>query len=172
MNMLTETTVPLALPVRSAEPSDIPRIMELIESAKGIMRSDGNPTQWGGTYPERHIIERDIENGHGWIVEHEGTAAGYFAFIPSPEPTYARIEGRWLEDISPYFVIHRIASTPDSHGIFRSIIAHASKHCSNLRIDTHHDNRIMQKLILSSGFTYCGIIHLANGDPRLAYQKL
>ena len=29
----------------------------------------------------------------------------------------------------------------------------------------------MQRVILKNGFTYCGIIHLKNGDERLAYQK-
>ena len=33
-------------------------------------------------------------------------------------------------------------------------------------------NHIMQHNILKHGFTYCGIIHLANGDERRAYQKL
>jgi len=43
---------------------------------------------------------------------------------------------------------------------------------ANIRIDTHKDNRIMQHNIEKHGFTYCGIIYLANGDERLAYQKL
>ena len=43
---------------------------------------------------------------------------------------------------------------------------------TNIRIDTHRDNRIMQHNIEKHGFTYCGIIYLANGDERLAYQKL
>lgn len=30
--------------------------------------------------------------------------------------------------------------------------------------------RIMQHCIRKAGFRYCGIIHLANGDERLAYQ--
>ena len=30
---------------------------------------------------------------------------------------------------------------------------------------------IMQHNIAKHGFTYCGIIYLANGDERLAYQK-
>ena len=30
----------------------------------------------------------------------------------------------------------------------------------------------MQHNIEKHGFTYCGIIYLANGDARLAYQKL
>ena len=39
-------------------------------------------------------------------------------------------------------------------------------------IDTHKDNAIMQHNIVKHGFSYCGIIHLASGDERLAYQKL
>ena len=37
-------------------------------------------------------------------------------------------------------------------------------------LDTHKDN-IMQYNIEKYGFTYCGIIYLASGDARLAYQK-
>ena len=31
---------------------------------------------------------------------------------------------------------------------------------------------IMQHTILKQGFSYCGIIYLESGDPRLAYQKI
>ena len=48
----------------------------------------------------------------------------------------------------------------------------AFAHESNIRIDTHKDNAIMQHNIVKHGFRYCGIIHLASGDERLAYQKL
>ena len=44
-------------------------------------------------------------------------------------------------------------------------------HDNNIRIDTHRDNKIMQHNIEKHCFTYCGIIYLANGDERLAYQK-
>ena len=30
----------------------------------------------------------------------------------------------------------------------------------------------MQHNLLEHGFTYCGIINLASGDPRQAYQKV
>jgi len=33
-------------------------------------------------------------------------------------------------------------------------------------------NRIMQHNIEKRGFTYCGIIYLANGDERHAYQRM
>ena len=36
----------------------------------------------------------------------------------------------------------------------------------------HRDNHIMQHLLAKHGFSQCGIIHLLNGDERLAYQKV
>ena len=100
-------------------------------------------------------------------------AVGYFAFLPSPEPTYARIEnGAWLDDRLPYHVIHRIASYPEVHGVFKTIMDFAFAADPNIRIDTHKDNRIMQHNILKHGFTYCGIIYLESGDERLAYQRI
>jgi hypothetical protein len=45
-------------------------------------------------------------------------------------------------------------------------------HDTNIRIDTHQDNKIMQHNILKHGFSYCGIIYLLSGDERLAYQKI
>ena len=40
----------------------------------------------------------------------------------------------------------------------------------NVRIDTHADNIPMQGAIANQGFTKCGIIHVEDGSPRLAYQ--
>ena len=68
--------------------------------------------------------------------------------------------------------IHRIASYPDAHGIFSSIMEFCFSNDENIRIDTHRDNKIMQHNILKHGFTYCGIIYLLSGDERLAYQKV
>ena len=45
-------------------------------------------------------------------------------------------------------------------------------HDVNIRIDTHRDNLIMQHNLLKHGFAYCGIIYLASGDTRLAYQRI
>ena len=147
--------------------------MPVLEAAKGIMRSSGNRDQWKDGYPTREIIEDDIRKGYGFVVTDGSAIVAYFAFIPSPEPTYSYIEdGAWLEDTLPYHVIHRIGSTPDSHGVFNSIMDWCRAQDPNLRIDTHRDNHIMQHCILSYGFKYCGIIYLANGDERLAYQLI
>ena len=150
------------------------QIMAVLDAARQIMRSDGNIGQWINGYPSEEIIKDDIENGYGYVVV-DDFIVSYFAFIPSPEPTYNTIyEGNWLDDTLPYHVVHRIGSTPSSHGIFKTIMdwCFANDPYRNIKIDTHRDNRIMQHCILSYGFTYCGIIYLTSGDERLAYQLI
>jgi hypothetical protein len=148
-------------------------IMMVMDAAKKIMRQSGNKHQWGEGYPSEAVITADMERNGGFVIEDDGRIVGYFAFLPSPEPTYARIyDGRWLDDERPYHVVHRIGRYPNAHGIFVSIMDYCFSKDSNIRIDTHRDNHIMQHNIEKYGFTYCGIIYLANGDERLAYQKL
>lgn len=147
-------------------------IMQVMDAAKKIMRHSGNMLQWVDGYPSESAIAADLEREGGFVVEDDGKVVGYFAFLPSPELTYSKIyDGEWLEDEESYHVVHRIASYPDAHGIFTSIMDFCFSHDSNIRIDTHRDNKIMQHNLLKHDFTYCGIIYLANGDERLAYQK-
>lgn len=159
--------------IRPATESDIPAMMALYEEAKGIMRADGNMSQWTGGYPQEEVVLRDISSGHGYIIEDGGVPVGTFAFIPGVEPTYLSIyEGEWLDADAPYATIHRLASTPRSHGVARACFDWCASRCPNLRIDTHRDNSIMRHVVTSWGFLYCGIIYLASGDERLAYQRL
>lgn len=146
--------------------------MEICAQAREIMRADGNMNQWTGGYPSKDVIRADIDASVGQVIEVCGQLEGYFAFIPGIEPTYLRIEGGWLNESEPYCTIHRLASTRTSRGIARACFEWCWGQCRNLRIDTHEDNRIMRHCIEAFGFTYCGVIHLRNGDPRLTYQKL
>lgn len=148
-------------------------IMKVMDAAKGIMRQSGNMHQWGEGYPSEAVVMADIERNGGFVIEDDGKIVGYFAFLSSPEPTYASIyEGKWLDDKESYHVVHRIGSYPDTHGIFSSIMDFCFSKDPNIRIDTHRDNHIMQHNIAKHGFTYCGIIYLVSGDERLAYQKI
>lgn len=160
--------------IRKSNVSDLPKLLELASQARIIMRKSGNFKQWDEDYPSYEIFSNDISNGNSYIIEDENNIAiATFAFIHSPEPTYSIIEkGEWLDDKKDYYVLHRIASTPNCHGIFNMILDFAFNVTDNIRIDTHKDNKIMQHLITKNAFTYCGIIYLANGDERLAYQKI
>ncbi len=153
--------------------NDVPVIMRLIDEARVIMRSCGNVNQWIDGYPSEETIQNDINNGHCYLLEEQdGQIVASFAFIPGPEPTYKEIfVGRWLDD-EPYYVVHRLASTPSSHTVFNDVMDYCMGVAGNLRIDTHRDNVIMRHVIERYGFTYCGIIYLLSGDERLAYQLM
>lgn len=169
------------LTIRRSTVNDIPAMMSLYAAAKRTMRADGNMEQWNGPYPSESNALNDIEKGFSYIVENDGVPAGTFAFIPGVEPTYDKIfDGSWIDDVSPYATIHRIAGDPECHGIAYTCFDWCRKRCQegghdgkqwSLRVDTHKDNHIMQHVVERFGFTYCGIIYLADGSPRLAYQK-
>lgn len=159
--------------IRHASAGDLGRIMEVLAAAKQVMRRAGNVNQWINGYPDEGAILSDMERGGAMVVEDDGVVVAYFAFLPSPEPTYAAIYGgAWLDDTLPYHVVHRMGGVPEASGIFDSAMDYCFGVDPNIRIDTHRDNTIMQHLIEKHGFTYCGIIYLDSGDERLAYQKL
>lgn len=157
--------------IRTAEATDLPVIMQLVVSAKAIMRKSGNINQWNDGYPSEEIISEDIKNGCCQIIMHGDTAVGSFVLKAGPDPTYSNIyDGQWLDD-KPYYVIHRITSRENAHGIFKEMLDYCFNIFHNIRIDTHRDNTIMRHLLEKNGFTCCGIIHIANGNERVAYQK-
>ena len=157
--------------IRKAELTDADCIMQMIDNSRAVMRSNNNFNQWTDGYPQNDIILKDIHSSNGYIVTKNNIPKAYFAFIHSPEPTYQKIYGgQWLND-NPYYVIHRLAKAPDVKGILKAVLDYCFIKTYNIRIDTHRDNKIIQNFVIKYGFSYCGIIYLANGDERFAYQK-
>lgn len=158
--------------IRKAIESDLLEIKSIIDKARELMKSSGNINQWVDGYPSIDVLLSDIRSGNAYLLLRENKAVAYFAMIDGPEPTYNLItKGSWLNDDS-YGVLHRVASNGEAKGVFKEILLYASEHYSNIRIDTHHDNKIMQRLLEKNGFVYCGIIFLADGSLRLAYQRI
>ena len=155
--------------IRLANKEDLKAIEQIYENARQFMRSNGNFSQWGNSYPSVGIIQADIKQKCLYVVEDEAIQA-VFTLIMGEDPTYLEIDGAWLNDRS-YATLHRIASRGTQKGIFKLIIEFSWSICPNLRIDTHKDNKPMRHLIEKNGFVYCGIIIVGDGTPRLAYQK-
>ena len=153
--------------------TDLDALLAVYASARAYMCLHGNPSQWGDDYPSPALLEEDIRRGRLYVdTDERGAVHGAFAFLPGDDPTYARIEGgSWLSD-APYGVIHRVASDGRMPGVFRRCAAFCRARCANLRIDTHHDNHTMQRLIEGAGFRRCGVIYVEDGSPRIAYQYL
>ena len=158
--------------IRKAVKNDLPYIFEIYARARKFMAENGNPNQWGDIKPGKELVESDIEKGISYVCEKDGEILGVFAFIYGEDPTYKIIyDGEWLND-KPYAVIHRIASSGKVKGTGEFCLKWALSPYPNVRIDTHKDNTVMRHLMDKLGFACCGIIHLEDGDERLAFQKI
>lgn len=165
--------------IRKGKHSDIEQVMRIISDAQQFLREQG-VDQWQDGYPTREIIEADIEQGYSFVVEDESAMPIAVAAIsPDGEPTYLTIrDGAWPND-EPYVVIHRMAVCARMRGcgvakmIFRAAEQFARAHqIRNIRVDTHADNRTMQRLLGRLGFVRCGEITLSSGASRTAYIKI
>ena len=159
--------------IRKSTAADLPRMLEIYEYAREFMAATGNPHQWGDAgNPKKEMLEEDIENGVSHVMEHEGRIVGVFSLIIGEDPTYGHIEnGQWLND-EPYGAIHKVAGDGSVKGVLKKCVEFGGTVIDNLRIDTHHDNVVMQNAIKKCGFEECGIIYVADGSPRIAYHKV
>ena len=148
--------------VRKATYEDVPELMEVFGKAREIMRASGNMQQWSDGYPSEEIIRKDIEEGVCYFHcdrklnketgKREERIIATMAFIPGPDPTYAKIHnGQWIDE-SPYYVIHRIAAAEPGHNVAFMLLDWAFLQTGNIRIDTHKDNVIMQHILAKQGF--------------------
>lgn len=156
--------------IRPALNYDLQELQRIFAAAKSFMRSTGNLEQWNGPYPSDELLLSEISAGHCFMVESEGKPVATFCLILGADPTYSYIEGEWPSD-APYGTIHRIASDGSVRGIGEFVFNHCFSIIDTIRIDTHEDNLPMQNLVTKYGFKRCGIIYIADGSPRIAYQK-
>ena len=162
--------------IRRAAIQDLEQIMQIYARAVQYMHASGNPNQWVAGYPSRTLIEEDIARGVSYVVDRDSVIEAVFSYIEGEDPTYRQIgQGMWHTNGS-YGTVHRLASAGRLRGVagicFSWCAEQAKMHgCSSLRADTHQDNRIMQHLLQKNGFVYCGVIHLATGAPRLAFER-
>lgn len=157
--------------IRKTTPTDLDILPRLYDNARRFMAAHGNPTQWGTAYPPRALLESDIAEGCSYVCEEQQKVIATFYYRFGEEDSYRRIcNGQWLDE-SPYGVVHRITSDGTIRGAGSFCLDWALSQCRNLRIDTHRDNRVMQRLLEKRRFTRCGIIYLEDGSERIAYQK-
>ncbi|MCL2408069.1 MAG: GNAT family N-acetyltransferase [Oscillospiraceae bacterium] len=156
--------------IRKTTLADLDTVCRIYDEGRAIMRRSGNQDQWGNNHPPRTLIEQDIQAGKSYVCVSEDEILCVFYFNIERDPTYAKIDGAWLND-NPYGVVHRIARSFQAKGAGAFCLEWCFKQCGNLRLDTHTNNAPMRQLLDKLGFTYCGIIWIENGDERLAFQK-
>ena len=157
--------------IRKTKIEELDVVMEIYAYARQFMADHGNPNQWKKTNPPRERVEQDILEGKSHVCVERDEILGVFYFAKEIDPTYVTIyEGQWKNE-REYAVVHRIASAGKAKGVGSFCMNWAYEQFPNVKIDTHRDNVVMQNMLKKNGFQYCGIIHLANGEERLAFQK-
>lgn len=164
---------------RTAKREDLEQLLEIVEDAKIYMRENGFE-QWNHTYPRAEHILEDIEKEECYIWEEEGVILGMTSVSFDGEPIYDTIEGAWNTEY-PYGTIHRfaVAKKARGQGIASKLLALGEQLCiergyKGIRVDTHKQNKTMQRFLEKHGYMSCGIIYYEEklGDPsRLAYDK-
>lgn len=165
------------LALRYTKLEDIERVMEIIKQAQQYFKEKGI-NQWQNGYPNAKVIENDIKNGHSFVLIKNNEIVGTIAISFEGEVTYNKIfEGAWKSNDN-YAVIHRIAVDHELKGIGLSseMIKQTELMCNkksvrSIKVDTHEDNQAMQRALIKNGFDYCGVIYLADGSKRVAFQK-
>lgn len=158
--------------IRKAEYTDIRRALDIYDSARRFMRSRGNAVQWVNGYPSEELLRADVAAGQLYVMEDAGGVYAVFAFIIGDDPTYQVIDGAWLDDGTPYGTLHRLGSDGTRRGVLAEAVDWALTRLPHLRADTHEANVTMQRCLERAGFVRCGVIHVADGTPRLAYERI
>ena len=167
--------------IRLATQNDIPKIMEIIDDAKALLKSM-HIDQWQNGYPNEEQIQNDINNDESYVVVNNADEImATTMFTTRKEPTYKEvIDGTWkIDENLPYGVIHRLAMSKQfrGQGVAKFVFEYFHNYLkenqvTSLKIDTHEENQTMQSLIKKMGYDYCGIIYTSYGDKRLAFEKV
>lgn len=163
---------------RKTVETDIKDIMKIIKQAQDYFKENGID-QWQNNYPNPETIKNDVDNNHSYVLLKDNKIVATAAVSFDGEKTYDSIyEGQWLSN-NDFAVIHRVAVDNNYKGLGLSseIIKNVESLCESrgvksIKIDTHEDNLSMQKLLKKNNFKYCGIIYLADGNKRIAFEKV
>lgn len=165
--------------LRQARSEDLPKVLDIISGAKKTLRDRG-VDQWQSGYPDEAILKQDLKDGINYVLLLDGEVVGTAALQQGIEENYENIvNGSWDKDSKKeYSVIHRIAVEPGHQGkhlsaaLIRQLLTISYQlGYSDVRIDTHPENLVMQHVITTNGFVEKGEISMEEDDgPRKAYQ--
>ena len=162
--------------LRLARIEELDQIYTILEEGRRFLKDQGLPQWQGGYGPTKHGTQEELEEGQGYAFIYQGRLSGYLALQTD---TQDLLEGAW--EVFPQkklAVIKHVAMADSTRGkglgkkmLEDSLRAAFVLGYEDVRIDTHKDNVVMQKLIASLGFARRGVLDLGfpNG-MREAYQ--
>lgn len=164
--------------VRLAQVQDLSSIMQNIINAKSLLKELGI-NQWQRNYPNENVILKDINGNKCYVCEADNKIIGSLALSFDGDEDYDKIyAGDWQKS-ERYMVIHRVAVAKDfkGMGVASKMLKYAEKISKNkqisyVKIDTHQKNHNMQNVLNKNGYSYRGLIDIADGTSRIVFDKI
>ncbi|MGR8809736.1 GNAT family N-acetyltransferase [Leuconostoc citreum] len=172
----------MSIRVRKATISDLEDVIAVVINAKNFLKKQ-NINQWQTNYPNEQLLNEDINSGNGWVITVDDQVAGYAAVVFGEEKYYKNNRvPEWNNEEATHYSIHRFAISNNFRGqnlsqqfitsIFNFV---ESENVRDVRIETHPDNRVMQKVIEKNGFIRKGDMDIEEEGISIkmfAYQAM
>ena len=164
--------------IRPARLEDFDAVWDVLQSGRQYLKDQNLPQWQTGCGPREEEIKARLQAEESYVLVLDGIISGYTALVPEPDGSPPMSEGAWAMCDTPYVAIHRVALGENCRGkghaggFLRDMVTIAGAlGYRDIRIDTHPDNVIMQKVIEQAGFIKCGVMEKGvPGGTRWAYQ--
>ena len=163
--------------IRKAKTNELNQIMEVYHSCvKGM--TDLGIDQWDESYPNREVIEKDLEIGDYYVGIINDEIVSGIKIDTKQDPTYLTIN--WQDKTNNFMVVHRLCAKTSvwSKGIgkqmmeFAENLALENKHIS-MRLDTYINNPKAIAFYKRIGYKQLGHINLKpHKDIYYCFEKM
>lgn len=157
---------------------NLDEIMGVIEDGRLALKELGLP-QWQDDYPNATVIQQDIEEKISYILLENNIIIGTVVLDSRGEPVYDTLVGSWQNNDKPYLTIHRMAvkrglAHQGIGTVFLQLMERIAleQQIEQIRLDTHKDNHVMQRVAEKNGYHYAGTVNYGIDFDCVAFDKI
>ncbi len=159
-----------------AKLSDVDSIVDMYRQATARLREIGL-NQWTDHYPNKNIIQKDIEQEQLFILKNNANILGAVTLNEEQEEKYKTIDWKYRD--GKVLVIHRLVIHPDHQGLgFARILMDYSENVarkqqySSIRLDAYSSNKQIIQFYSNRNFEHRGEIFFPERtEPFYAMEK-
>jgi GNAT superfamily N-acetyltransferase len=152
--------------IRKAVPADLVQIEKVLEAVKADMQKN-NIDQWDSEYPNKEILNRDIQSQVGWVSDENGEIISYMVLNESCDEEYNLLRWKYA---SPFLIIHRLFVSPSAQGkgVSSTMIKYAEQYAfennyHSIRLDAFSLNETANVVYLKKGYELVGTVTFRKG---------
>jgi ribosomal protein S18 acetylase RimI-like enzyme len=161
---------------RKALVSDLDEVFEMFSAAIAEMERNGIH-QWDELYPDRQILEEDIEKNELTVGIINGEIA--CAYVVNSECDEEYENGKWKYPDASFSVIHRLCVSPEfqNRGLGTKTVIHIEtqlrqENVETVRLDAYTLNPYALRLYEKLGYVRVGTVDWRKGRFWLMEKKL